>query len=165
MINKKLRFILFFSLIIPLFLSVVIIFVSGFLNENKSRPENSFSCTSKFVVHDKNLEVKLVIDKFFEEKIGTMILSGVVLENKKKVGDIHREVYFDYTRGDNVYVMKSRDVNVGSGDDQKIEFLEKYMPDFFFKKDKILNLGVFKMSKKAYVFFKSDNPVFFCNKE
>lgn len=136
------------------------IFLVFFLQDSKK--SEMISCTADSILHIGSDQVKGFYTVKMSDGHGEATLIGQLLKNEDVVGQISRQIKFNYTsEGSNYYITtsiaKRLQMDTLTDDTQ-------FLADVFTKNVKDRTLEIHKNGSSGWVFIIYSTPFFFCNK-
>lgn len=153
------------ALIMVLIIIVVATLISHLAMLRLDRANSNISCTASLInyVDNNQLNENMTFSIVPENNSGTVYLSGVYIENNKKVGFIRRYIDFSYKKfGDAVYFTSVKIQRIQRDDTLSDEILEKITSDFLIKEGTSINFHLYKQNDNNYIFFNGKIPRFIC---
>lgn len=123
--------------------------------------DGHFSCRSSMTYFTGNSQLTTKFKFVFNGRTGEFSSLGEYREAGKKDQKISQLMKFNYIRVGDDMVLVSTQSNLS---DSQIKSLKNIVPDFYLRKDRGLNLHLFRQGDHGYVFINNDIPTFICTR-
>lgn len=123
--------------------------------------DEHFSCRSSITYFTENSQLNTKFKFVFNGRTGEFSSLGEYREVGKVDQKISQFMKFNYIRMGDDMVLVSTQSNFS---DSQIKSLQNIVPDFYLRKDRGLNLHLFRQGDHGYVFINNDIPSFICTR-
>ncbi|MEW5558761.1 hypothetical protein AB1287_00600 [Enterobacter asburiae] len=160
-----------FKIIIAIFL-VLFFALPGIailvLHLNYNSAESIPECRAITIYNNYNYRARLIINFRVHNTEGRIFYEGMVYEDNKKIGLLHRQINFRITRMPGTKGMrgsvhyKGYAMKAFPNDNVSHEVARKFLPPFFLSEDGEIYFDLINTNKGLYL-VKDNVPMFFCN--
>jgi hypothetical protein len=153
------------EILIVLFISIATICAIQFsINRSIVKKEHYETCKSDLVISSEDNSITALLDIYFYNGKGAVEIRGLYKNRDNKKFEIHRDVFFDYVKQRDKFILKSTEI--GIGDDQNVinKVITQTMSVFFTQTGVTLLLSRVRAGNGDRIFLWAGLPILYCMK-
>ncbi|HEY1845892.1 MAG TPA: hypothetical protein VGH05_13675 [Buttiauxella sp.] len=153
------------EILIVLFISIATICAIQFsINRSIVKKEHYETCKSDLVISSEDNSITALLDIYFYNGKGAVEIRGLYKNRDNKKFEIHRDVFFDYVKQRDKFILKSTEI--GIGDDQNVinKVITQTMSVFFTQTGVTLLLSRVRAGNGDRIFSWAGLPILYCMK-
>jgi hypothetical protein len=153
------------EILIVLFISIATICAIQFsINRSIVKKEHYETCKSDLVISSEDNSITALLDIYFYNGKGAVEIHGLYKNRDNKKFEIHRDVFFDYVKQRDKFILKSTEI--GIGDDQNVinKVITQTMSVFFTQTGVTLLLSRVRAGNGDRIFSWAGLPILYCMK-
>jgi hypothetical protein len=153
------------ELLIILFISISMICTIQFsVKGSILKKEHYETCKSDLIISSEDHSITALLDIYFYNGKGAVELRGLYKNRDNKKMEIHRDVFFDYVKRRDKYILKSTEVGIGDDQDVINKIITEAMSVFFTQAGVTLSLSRVRAGNGERIFSWAGLPILYCMK-
>lgn len=124
--------------------------------------KNHFNCTAFTEVNYKSQKMNIVSHYIFDGDIGSLVVEGEITLKDGVVYPFIIKNIFKFKRSDDTFYLTSLEIVTQPVNLEKTGYINEYLSQFFYKKQKSIVFEFSPQQSEAYVVYLGAFPVGFC---
>lgn len=129
----------------------------------KSWRDMNFICDANLNVHQKDMNLTVIISYYINNNSGYTMIKGKLNKNGH-IYYVSRKNTFKFHKNQNLIFAESISVDKSPGDNAESADLERILPPFYIIKNKKFEFSIYHQGWNGYIFSTGYVPSFYCNR-